>query len=134
LGILHRLLVGGLPAVALPAMNPLRDSILEIVRIGVNLDGAGTVQRLERADRRGELHAVVGGDRLAAGELLAPAIEFEDRSPPAGPRVSRTGAVGVNDDPIPAHAAGLISRSDRGSLNDIVSSRSVAVSMRTSNR
>ena len=38
LDILHRLLVGGAPAVALPAVDPLRDAVAQILAVGVKVD------------------------------------------------------------------------------------------------
>ena len=83
--VLDRLLVGGAPAVALPAGDPARDAAAQILRVGVQIDVARALQRLQRCDRRHQLHAVVGGERLAAAELL-------DRcAAAAGSRPSRPG-------------------------------------------
>src|SRR5438105_7496350 len=61
--VFHRLLVRGAPAAALPAADPLRDSFHHVERVGVQAHPARTLERVERADHRGELHAVVGGLR-----------------------------------------------------------------------
>src|SRR5882672_4620257 len=58
--IFYRLLVSRLPLAAFPGVDPGGDALLDILRIGVELDVARALQRLERADHRGELHAVVG--------------------------------------------------------------------------
>ena len=39
--VLHRLLVGGLPAVALPAVDPFRNAIMDVFAVSVQLDRAG---------------------------------------------------------------------------------------------
>ena len=65
-GILDRLLVGGLPAVFLPAEDPLGDTILHIGAVGVEIDFAGALQRVQRFDRRHQFHAIVGRLGLAA--------------------------------------------------------------------
>src|ERR1041385_9290456 len=59
--VLHRLLVRGEPAAALPARDPLRDALHHVERIGVEADLARALERVERADYRGQLHPVVGG-------------------------------------------------------------------------
>src|SRR5215207_8071672 len=98
--VLDRLPVGGLPAPRLPALDPRGDAEPDVLRVGVEIDGARARQRLERLDRGGELHAVVGGQRLAAGELLLAALEQEQRGPAARPRIPRAGAVGVDRHPL----------------------------------
>src|SRR5262245_5741232 len=94
LGILHRLLVRGAPAVLLPAMDPAGDALANILAVGGEVDDAGFLQRLQRGDRRHQLHAVVGGVRLAALQFLLDLAEPEDRAPAAGTGISGAGAVG----------------------------------------
>ena len=86
--VLDRLLVGGAPAVALPAVNPLRHAAAQILRVGVQLDRARAGQRLQRHDRRHDLHAVVGRQRLAAAQRLLALAPGEDRAPAAGAGVA----------------------------------------------
>src|SRR6202048_2063480 len=93
-GILDRLLVGGAPAVFLPAMDPAGDALAHILAVGGEIDHAGPFLCLQRRDRRHQLHAVVGGVRLAALQLFFGVAESEDRAPAAGPGISRAGAVG----------------------------------------
>ena len=68
--VLHRLVVGGAPAAALPVGHPLRDALPHILRIGVEIDGAGALECVQALDRGPQLHAVVGGVCLAAGNFL----------------------------------------------------------------
>src|SRR5262245_36503040 len=49
--VLHRLLVRGAPAFSLPIADPRGDALHHVDRIGVELDAAAALQRLERADR-----------------------------------------------------------------------------------
>src|SRR5882762_11546863 len=58
--VLHWFLVGGAPAAALPVRQPFADSLLHVLRIGVDLDPARGLEQFQRADDRGELHAIVG--------------------------------------------------------------------------
>ena len=128
LGVLHRLFVGGLPAVLLPAVNPFADAVLHVDGVDVHLDRAGPLQAFQCHDGRHQLHAVVGGQRLAARQFLARAVVIEDDAPAARTRISRTGAIGMDDNLVRRHAAGMASRNSRGSLNDTFSSRSVTFS------
>src|SRR5947199_3432896 len=81
--ILHRLLVGGAPAAALPVMHPFRDPLRHIQGIGIDLYSAWALQRLESADHRGELHAVIRGVGLAAIELALGAPGAQQHAPAA---------------------------------------------------
>ena len=84
--VLDRLLVGGAPAVALPVGEPAGDAVAHILRVGVQLDAARALQRLQRRDRGHQLHAVVGGGRLAAAQLLLAARRSVRIAPqPPGP-------------------------------------------------
>src|SRR6267378_8471148 len=91
--ILHRLAISGLPPVAFPTLDPGHDAVAQILAVGVKVHGAGSLERLERRDRGHQLHAVVGGVRLAALELLLVVPEAEDRAPTARPGIAGAGAV-----------------------------------------
>src|SRR5690606_19538723 len=91
--ILHRLLVGRLPAVALPGLDPASDALAQIIAVGVEVDGAGPLECVERFDRGRQLHAVVGGSGLAARRLLHRAVVAQHRAPDAGPRIARAGPI-----------------------------------------
>src|SRR5262245_23871693 len=91
--VLHRLLVGGAPALALPGADPLRDALLHVLRVRVDAHAARPPERLERADHRGELHAVVGGGALAAEHFPLRAVQPDDGAPAARPRIAAAGAV-----------------------------------------
>jgi hypothetical protein len=101
--ILHRLLVGGAPAVLLPFRDVFGDAVAQVLAVGMQIDTARPLKRFERGDRRRQLHAVVGGIRLAAFELLFVIAEGEDRGPAASPGIGRGTAIGVDD-----HARKLI--------------------------
>src|SRR5690242_14636161 len=96
--VLHRLAIARAPAVAFPAVDPALDAVLDVLRVEIELDVARALQRLERANDGGELHAVVGRVPLAAVELLLAAVEDQERSPPARTRIALARAVGVDDD------------------------------------
>ena len=85
------------PCVFQPSIQ--RDAEPDVLRVGVEVDRAGPRQRLERLDRGGELHAVVGGQRLAAGELLLGPLN-RSSAPAARPRIPGAGAVGVDRHPL----------------------------------
>ena len=70
-GILHRLLARRDPALLLPAVDPFGDALTHILAIEVQRHPARPLERLQAADHRHQLHAVVGGVQLAAIQLLA---------------------------------------------------------------
>src|SRR5713226_7696303 len=94
--VLHRLLVGGAPAAALPLRQPFADALLHVLRIGVDLDPARRLERFQRADDRGELHAIVGRLRLAAEQLPFLTVNLQDRAPASPTGVALAGSVGVD--------------------------------------
>src|SRR5258707_11909195 len=103
LDILHRLLVGGAPAVLLPAMDPLGDAVTHVDAVGEKAHAARSLQRLQSLDGRHQLHAVVGGGRITAGEFAfaAPSLRLldaEDRAPAARSGISAAGAIGEDLD------------------------------------
>src|SRR3546814_10663374 len=61
--ILDRLAVGGLPAARIPAAQPFGGAVDHIAAIGIQRDGAGPLQCLERLDGGGQFQAVGGGGR-----------------------------------------------------------------------
>src|SRR5690606_37096577 len=81
--VLHGLAIRGGPALALPGVDPFRDALLHVLRVGVETHAARPLQRLQRADDGGELHAVVGGRGLAAPELLLDTLRPQQRAPAA---------------------------------------------------
>ena len=95
IGVLHGLLVGGLPATLLPVVYPLGNALLHILRIGMQLDQTAPVERLQRPDHRQHFHPVGGGQRLAAKELARVVAIFEPGTPAADPGVSLAGTVGI---------------------------------------
>src|SRR5258706_9692879 len=68
--ILDGFLVRGAPAASFPVRDPLRDALHHVERIGVELHAGRAFQRLERADRGGQLHPVIGGVRFPSVELF----------------------------------------------------------------
>ena len=105
LDILDRLLVGGAPAVALPAVDPARDPLPDILAVGVDLGGRRIIKKVARRDRRPPLPLVVGGVTRAAAPLLLLVAELQDGALAAGPGISRARAVGLDrDDGELAHA------------------------------
>src|SRR5258706_13070837 len=94
--VFHVLLVGRAPVAALPGMDPGGDPLLYIQGVGVDPHPTRPLQRLQRADDGHQLHAVVGGGRLPAAELLFLSLEAEDRTPAARPRIAAACAVRID--------------------------------------
>src|SRR5215472_4213215 len=89
--ILDRLLVRGLPAIALPAVQPAGDPLLQIAAVGVKPHDGGTLQGLERGDGSHQLHAIVGGGPLPALELALMRACAQHRAPAAGAGITAAG-------------------------------------------
>src|SRR6185369_15838886 len=62
----------------------------------IEVDLRRRFQSLQRLDRRAQLHAVIGGELLAALQLLAMRFGFEDGAPAARAWIARTGAIGMD--------------------------------------
>src|SRR5580704_4160708 len=76
--IRNRLLTAGAPAVHFPLMNPLGDSMLDVVGIGHNLYFAGFLQCSQAFDGSFELHSIIGGLLFAAEDLALCSAIAED--------------------------------------------------------
>ena len=94
--VLHRIAAAGAPAASHPVRQPLKDTLPDVLRIGPQQHGAGSRQCLERRDRRHQLHPVVGGVQLAAGQLALARIEAQQGGPATGAGISQAGAVGAD--------------------------------------
>src|SRR5436190_16198744 len=106
--VLDRLLVRRAPAAPPPVVDPGGDALLYVERVGVKPHAARTLERLERADDRHELHAVVGGLGFAAVDLFLGATlaasQPQYRTPAARPGIAAAGAVAVDlHDIVSAH-------------------------------
>src|SRR5690606_39235820 len=64
-----------------------------VLRVRGQRHAARAPERLESADRGGELHAVVGGRGFGARQRLLGAPVAQEHPPAAGPRVAAAGAV-----------------------------------------
>src|SRR5262249_59028082 len=85
--VLDRLAIGRAPAVALPFLDPRHDAVAQILAVGVDVDEARALERLDGRDRRHQLHPVVGGGGLAALDLFFVDAGDEDRAPAARTRI-----------------------------------------------
>ena len=96
-GVLHRLLVRGLPAVALPAVDPGLDAVLHVLRVGVEVD----VATARFSDSSARITAV-SSMRLLVVCASPPKSSFscsprsQQRAPAAGAGIALAGAVGVD--------------------------------------
>ena len=93
----HRTARSGAPALALPAVDPTGEAIDQIFAVGADGQAFGARQLLKALQQRqtsAELHAVVGGLRLRATQLLNAAItETQQRAPASRPGVAPAGAI-----------------------------------------
>src|SRR5688572_6615571 len=82
--VLDRLPVRRLPPALFPGMDPLADPELDILGIGMQFHPGAGLERLQRANDRQELHAVVGCQTLSAVKLLRrPPVAQDQRAPAA---------------------------------------------------
>src|SRR3546814_13940294 len=68
--------------------------------VGIQRDGAGPLQCLERLDGGGQFHAVVGGGRVGAADFQLAAAKPQQGGPAAGAGIAEPGAVGEDFDPV----------------------------------
>jgi hypothetical protein len=62
----------------------------------VQIDARWSLQRLQSRDRRHQLHAIVGRERLTAAYLFAMDAGYQNGAPAARARVARAGAIGMD--------------------------------------
>ena len=101
--VLDRLLIRRTPTVLFPAVNPGRDSVLEIFAVGMEVDRARALERFQRRDGSHQLHTIVRRMRLAAHEFLDVIAERENRAPAARSRIARAGTIRVNGHALLGH-------------------------------
>jgi len=94
--VLDRVAAGRLPATAYPVLHPLGDALADVLRVGMEDDRARLGQGFQRHDRAHQLHAVVGGGWVAAGNLALAAIAAQQCAPATGPGIAEAGAIGVD--------------------------------------
>ena len=94
----HRFPSGRFPSLALPAGHPGTEAINQIFAVGAQhqIGVTGKLrQSLQHRQGRLELHAVVGGGRGGAAELLHTAVlEANQSAPPSGTGVAAACSVG----------------------------------------
>src|SRR5476649_2800911 len=96
--IFHRLLRLGLPPIDLPAMNPGRDAVFDVIRVRVEIDQAGSLERGEGLDGSLEFHPVIRRRRDSAADFLGLSVTGQRRRPSAHAGVALASAVSMNDD------------------------------------
>src|SRR5690606_1821545 len=96
--VLHRLAVGRAPVAPLPLRQPFRDALADVLGVCVERHCARTLERGERADRSGELHAIVRCQGLSAAELFLMFSRDQYGAPSPRSRVTSARAVGIDSD------------------------------------
>src|SRR5699024_8532015 len=94
LGIRHRLLRRGAPAVALPAVDPLGHPLHHVLGIHVQLHPGGAREGLQPADDGGEFHAVVRRLPLTAEDLHRVRAVLNQHAAATAARVSLARTIG----------------------------------------
>ena len=98
--ILDRLAIGRLPAIALPARQPLGDPLAQVLGIGDHPHRHRPLEGLQGLDNGHQFHAVIGGMGLAATELLFVGAKAQQRSPAPRTRIALTGPIAEDLDRI----------------------------------
>jgi len=96
--IFNRFLGRGFPAIPLPGVQPARDAILQILRVGVELDMARPFQSLQGLNRSEKFHPVIRRGRLATGDFPRVRPMGEDGRPTPGSGITMTSAVSMDHD------------------------------------
>jgi len=94
--VLDRLVIAGTPATAFPAVNPLADTQLNILGVGMHTNLAFPIERVQCLDDCPQFHPVVGGSRLPAVQFFFPVTVAQQHPPPSGSRIAFAGTVGIN--------------------------------------
>ena len=96
IGVFNGLFVRCFPAVALPVVDPLADSFLHVLRIGVHAKARRLREGFERGNDRREFHPVIRRISFATPQLLFVRTDEQERAPAARPRIAPAAAVGVD--------------------------------------
>src|SRR5690606_32847687 len=94
--VLHRRLPRGPPPVPLPPVHPPGDPVPHIRAVGVQHHRNPPGQTLQRDDRRGQLHPVVGGLRLTPVQLLLVRPPPQQHTPTTRPRIPLARPIGID--------------------------------------
>lgn len=85
------------PTPCLPGVYPFGDSVAEILGICEDIHLARLFQPVQRLQRSGKFHSVVGGSDDSAAELFSYGTVFENGRPATWPGISFACAVCMND-------------------------------------
>ncbi|KAG0772329.1 hypothetical protein G6F22_015828 [Rhizopus arrhizus] len=94
LDVLDGLFVGRHPASALPVRQPLGHALHHVLRVRVDGDDAGALERAQAFNDRQQLHAVVGGLEFAAVHGFFVAARAHQHAPAPRTRIALAGAIG----------------------------------------
>ena len=85
------------PVAAFPSVNPLRNSLPDILGVGRDFYFARLLEREQALDRRHQFHSVVGGVRIVPEEFLLHRTESQDAGPPTGAGIAKARSVRYRD-------------------------------------
>jgi hypothetical protein len=89
----HRFFRCGLPAIALPAMDPGSDAVFQVLRIGDHLHFAGLLKRAQAFNGGGEFHPVIGGIGGGPEHFASMFSEAQYIRPTAWTGIAQAGAI-----------------------------------------
>ena len=111
-------------------MDPAGDAVSNVDAVRMQRDAAGALERFQPFDGPHQFHAVVGGQRLAAGKLALLGADAQQRAPAAWAGIPAAGAIGEYLD----FGQVVQATSSRGSLKIMRSGVWSACSSVTTNR
>jgi len=89
----HRFFRRGLPAIALPAMDPGSDAVFEVLGIGNHLHLAGLFKRAQTFNGSSEFHAVIGGMGIGTEHFASMFPEAQYIRPTAWAGIAQASAI-----------------------------------------
>ena len=99
---------GRFPAVFDPIAHPVRDSVFDVLAVGVHGDGARLIEGFQRVDGCQQFHAIVRRAGFATAEFLLMIAVDEQRRPSAGSiGIGLRAAVSVDRDLWFGHGVGF---------------------------
>ncbi len=101
--VLDRLAIGGFPTAPLPVFHPAGNAVTDVGGIGIQIHLTFLIQCLKRANRRRQLHAIIGRFWLTPPEFLLHTAVSQQHPPAAGARIPAAGTIGIDFDGFSRH-------------------------------
>lgn len=94
--VFNRLLIGRAPAILPPVVDPLIDTVFNILTVSGEIHPTALIQRCQRFHGSEQFHTIIGGVAKPFTQFFAMLVEDQYRTITAGTGIAETGAVGIN--------------------------------------